>query len=285
MVVSSHLSPSCRCGAWVSSSAIGIQVTFDREWRPDGGSFDWEFSFDPLHYGATGDRKREFVSRVRKCIEQVGFVFNNEVRVEWTLHVDEQERMETADGADVDNFAKLLNDSIKGPSGVLIDDAQIQRLEIAWQAARGAPYFELRIGSHPDSVTSKPFKLYEMPDRRWYPMSDEVMLDPGTVYVVCEVIAMSVQRHKDVRHAMRQMGVDGGDAFRSARPLQLISLGFHNTRVADDDHVLVAMSEWRASSELVTSEQRAALAAMREKDADIDSLARALLPSRRRGRS
>jgi hypothetical protein len=134
----------------------------DWEWRPDHDGLRHEFLFDPLHYGVRQEQRASFAERVAESLACYGFVLTGEVVVRWELFVDEQDRLETPGGADVDNFAKLLNDSIKGPRGILVDDSQIQRLEVAWLSTHTAPYFELTIQCMPDAWSSKPISLYEL---------------------------------------------------------------------------------------------------------------------------
>jgi hypothetical protein len=126
-----------------------VPFNLSSSWRPEHGSLEHEFEFDPLHYGVGGQRQAAFKDRVRDEIAQYGFILTGEVGVRWRLHVDEQARWESDTGADVDNFAKLLNDSITGPRGLLIDDAQIQHLEVGWVAATGASQFDLAVTCHP----------------------------------------------------------------------------------------------------------------------------------------
>ena len=96
-------------------------------------------------------------------------ILTGEVVARWELFVDGQSRLETPDGTDLDNFAKLLNDSIKGAGRILIDDSRIQRLDVAWISTRSEPCFELTIECRPDDWSSKPISLYGSvkPPKRW----------------------------------------------------------------------------------------------------------------------
>ena len=48
------------------------------------------------------------------------------------MYLNEQRRYETPDSGDLDNYAKVICDALKGKNGILIDDIQIQRLNIGW---------------------------------------------------------------------------------------------------------------------------------------------------------
>lgn len=253
-------------------------MTVNWEWRPDHGSMTWEFSFDPLHYGVGGDRRRSFIAEVQDDLRHFGFVLNGEVRVGWELFVDEQDRLETSSGADVDNFAKLLNDSLKGPLGLLVDDSQIQRLEVAWQSSLDTSAFRLDIGCRPDDFTSKPLKLYQMPDDLWYPMTD---LDGfQSQAALCGGLALMVAKYRRVRHLLRGHGVSRAKAYEYSAPIKPTSMGYHKTRVADSGFVLVPEAEWRLGLAKLPALLRSRLVWSRDAlEAESAAIAEALLPN------
>ena len=257
-------------------------MAIDWDWRPDFGSLTWEFSFDPLHYGVGGDRRREFVTMVQNDLKSFGFVLNNEVRVQWELYVDEQERLETPAGADVDNFAKLMNDAIKGPSGLLIDDSQIQRLEVAWISLPGVSGFKLVIECHQDNVTSKPLRLYEMPDGMWYPMTNLGDALDAPQVAMCSALAQRVLTYRRVRHHLRSRGATKAMAYEYSAPIKAIAMGFHKTRVADSDFVLVGLSEWQeGQAKMSKADRRKYIRSKDEIESQAIELAAALMPRSR----
>lgn len=90
-------------------------------------------------------------------LSNVYFLYFGEVKVEIMLYLNEQKRLETPELADLDNYAKLICDSLKGPFGLLIDDSQIQTLSIWWIDYPKSSYFEIRvIGLLPDEYLVKP---------------------------------------------------------------------------------------------------------------------------------
>jgi hypothetical protein len=97
------------------------------------------------------------------------WLFSNEIHLEITLHVDVQTVLETDEAADLDNYAKAILDGLKGPSGIMIDDTQVQALTISWIDGYGAPAFTITAKGSPDEFVLKPQEFYEMPDGLWYP--------------------------------------------------------------------------------------------------------------------
>ena len=53
-----------------------------------------------------------------------------QINIEWLLH--ERLRYETASSPDVDNILKPLLDALMGPSGIMIDDCQVQSVQCNW---------------------------------------------------------------------------------------------------------------------------------------------------------
>jgi len=98
--------------------------------NPFFGRFFIKFDFAPVPYESPNRSK--FHSQVKRSFEKNKYVFSGEVKVNYTLYLEEQQRLETPDLADLDNYLKLLNDCIKGHGGMIIDDCQIQSLSINW---------------------------------------------------------------------------------------------------------------------------------------------------------
>ena len=203
-----------------------MTFTLTDDWRPDYGSLRHTFDFDPLNHGAKAALKDGFRSKVRAETSQYGFYFAGEVAVSWALYVDEQTRWESDAGADVDNFAKLLDDVICGTDGLLIDDVQVQRLEIAWLPTHGSiGSFELTVRCSSHDVVSRPAGLYEMSDRLWYPISDATAIGH-----VLHHLDDTTHLVTGVRSLLVDGGATHGEAFNATRMLSPIAQGFHTTR-------------------------------------------------------
>jgi Holliday junction resolvase RusA-like endonuclease len=205
-----------------------------------------QFNFNPLHYGAGGARQREFKQRVGEELRSYGFYFSGEVRLSWHLFLDEQDRWESSGGADVDNFAKLLNDAVKGPDGLLFDDSQVQRLEIAWLPAEEGENFELTVHCRIDEFVARPASLYEMGDGLWYPVPDDAMEVPTAKAMLLPGLDHMTVRTKMLRHYLRQGGLLRREAFKEATVVQPTARGFHYSRIAESGFPLVRRREWLA---------------------------------------
>lgn len=98
-----------------------------------------ESSIPPVSLQATSARKREFKALLSEAIgKNTTTHFVHDVKVEFTWKIEEQRRYETHIVADLDNLLKPLLDAATGPTGVLIDDNQVQQIGASW----------INLGSH-----------------------------------------------------------------------------------------------------------------------------------------
>lgn len=205
----------------------------DPSWRPSYGSLRHEFAFDPLHYGVGGAAQRAFKEQMRNDLKRYGFMFVGEIAVTWRLFVDEQSRWESDTGADVDNFAKLLNDGLCGKDGLIIDDVQIQSLQILWLPTAGPARFDLQIDCMADEWLDRRLALYEMSDGLYYPI---LRLDAWPSSAVASTfihyLDHLVLQPKRLRHQLRRLGLTRPQAYEEAVQFAPMARGFHPTRAA-----------------------------------------------------
>lgn len=218
--------------------------------NPLHGELTRRFDFPPVPYGHKSSQ--EFIANVHETLSDIRYLFFGEVKLIITLFFDEKKRMETPELGDLDNYAKLLCDSMKGPKGFLIDDTQIQSLSISWIDTHASHYFEIRINGVPDEFVMKPVGLYEMPDRLFYPISTKVWTDKGIedrnhdqVAHLLAVLHEIIQTKKDFRHELRQSGYRPLEAFWHSRYMTPILAGFHKSRVVELGFKILPLKEWK----------------------------------------
>ncbi len=157
---------------------------------------------------------------------------------------------------DLDNYSKVICDSLKGSNGLLIDDSQIQRLEIAWIDTCKTPYFEVSISGHPDEYCIKPLRLYEMSNKMFYPISFLKWSPSGLVNVTNDNILRELfllnfmtSTARQIRHKLRQDGLCRDDAFYQTLGINPVLKGFHKNRVTDSNFELVKFNQWMCDIE------------------------------------
>jgi Holliday junction resolvase RusA-like endonuclease len=215
---------------------------------PFMGEFRRRFNFAPVPYASR--QRDEFTKRVRADLSEVKFFFTGWVAVEFTLYLDQQTRFETPEQADLDNYAKLLCDAIKGPHGVIIDDSQIQTLTVTWMDTYDEPRIGCEVrGLDPDHFTPKPVILYEMPDGLFYPqgplIQDESLQDQEeALRFLLPYLHKMIRTKVNVRHRLRQDGQSRLKAFQHSKYFGPAFEGFHKSRVADTGFPLRSLGEW-----------------------------------------
>ena len=226
-------------------AAEGIDPMFG-EWRQ-------KFDLEPVSYSNPGPARAAFKQAIRDQLKSK-FVFVGEVRLTITLYLDEQKMLETPAYGDLDNHAKQLLDSIKGYGGLFIDDCQVQRLDISWIDVPHGAHFEIEIRSGPDDFLPEPFKLYEMPDGLYYPLSSQVWTQSGlieagdkSIGIMAETLAAMTTAKKALRHQLRQDGAPQFRAFQFGKYVTPILMGFHRSRVVDSGYELISRASWENS--------------------------------------
>jgi len=215
---------------------------------------DWQHRFDiaPVPYG-DGGAKRADLRRAMQAQLTNKFFYSREVRLEITLHMDVQSILETSDTADLDNYAKVILDGLKGPGGILLDDAQVQTLIVSWLDTTEPPHFDISISSSPDDFILNPVSFYEMPDSLWYPVSRRMWSKGGTEdesdcnhYAGLLIHELMSSAQRSVRHTLRQAGSDRLRAYQGAVYLSSSLRGFHKSRIDEgfDKHEL---KNWRSA--------------------------------------
>lgn len=172
--------------------------------------------------------------------------FIGEVHVSWLLFQDEQTRAETDKMADLDNMVNGLNDAIKGPDGLLIDDSQIQSLKVTWLPREfdHEPHIRLRIEDPFILAVREPVRIYEMSDKRFYPLH---AYDIGSRQekLILNAFDSSISMTHNLADKLLDNPEDQKERFAFRQKFGAISQGFMKTRVADSGFEVVPYEDWR----------------------------------------
>lgn len=224
--------------------------------NPMFGNWQHRFDFAPISYAA-GGVKRAFFRKAIQAELNNKFFYTNEVRLEIVLYLDVQAVLETDETADVDNYAKAILDGLKGPSGILLDDTQVQALTISWIDAHrpDQTYFEVSIASSPDDFMLKPLEFYEMPDGLWYPHGRRMWSDGGQKdqsdrnhYAGLLILETMSKVKRNARHLLRKSGMDRLTAYQRGMYVSSSARGFHRSRI-DEGFPMHPWRDWRAAYE------------------------------------
>ena len=184
--------------------------------------------------------KTEFITLIQDRFRGLHYYFTNEVQVLINLRFNEQKRYATPDIGDLDNYAKVICDSLKGVNGIIVDDTQIQSLGISWIDTCKKPEFQILIKSLPDDFRMKPLILVEMPDRLFYPLSQTSWTKNGPEKVADDAFFSYVDNLKALihksntwRHELRESGSNQNEAYYKSRGISPDIRGYHKNRILD----------------------------------------------------
>lgn len=209
-----------------------------RGYNPLLGELTLNYPFEPKCYESRF--KNDFKKKIQDKFKSLHYYYDNEVKVTITLRFSEQKRYATPDIGDIDNYAKVICDSLKGVNGIMIDDTQIQSLDICWIDTCSDPEFEIVLKSLPDDFSMKPLKLIEMPNRLFYPLSQTRWTKNGPEDVTDDVFLTQVdhikgmiQQSQNWRHELRESGYSQNEAYYMSRGISTDLRGYHKNRVLD----------------------------------------------------
>lgn len=214
------------------------QEQYEKGLNPLFGEYHQIFDIRPIPYG--NKNRGQFIEKVQEYFKDIHYYFYDEVKVEIELYLNEQRRYETPDSGDLDNYAKLICDALKGKNGILIDDTQIQRLTIGWIDTMQEEHFEVRIFSHPDSFILKDIEFYEMPNGLYYPISEKVWTIDGIKEVTTaekevfqKALFISIKDVRKKKHILHQKGKQGPKAYYEYMKRHPILRGYNKNRIID----------------------------------------------------
>lgn len=233
-------------------------------YTPFMGRWQQDFSFPPVPYSAGAAARSNFVRKLRDQLKNK-FLFSRFISVTLNLQLDTQTVMESDAYGDLDNYAKCINDALKGKDGIFIDDCQISRLNIGFELT-GHTSFDVEINAMADDeyVLKEGLKLYGMPDGLFYPQATAVwhegkvdVLDDLNAYAGLLIWETMVRTKGKVRHHGRQSGLTRLQAYHSSKPAMPLQLGFHRSRAIVSGLEIVEFKEWRrCADELARNEGR-----------------------------
>ena len=219
----------------------------------------------PVPYSSSNKNEKErWQKEIKTALyENRSWIYSHQVSFNVELHLDYQSIMEKSEIADLDNYAKLICDSVKGLNGIVIDDCQFHRLDIAWVDVPNKEHEQvvLKFRAAPDDFLLLPISIYEMSDGLFYPFSDQNWTKDGP-----KVVSHAERRKrlvrgdaftrvkKQLRHTQRKAGIQQFRTFQNTAALwDHISVligghayvwGFNKTRVAESGFPIISYAEW-----------------------------------------
>lgn len=216
---------------------------------PPFGEIDIDLFTEPVRHG--NKQFRDFARDFKaELLPHSWMTFVGEVHVFWTLYLSEYERQTSDRGADLDNFVKGLNDCIKGPDGLLVDDSQIQSLTVRWlpkETGQRPRSMRLQVSDPILRMMREPLRMYELADNLFYPLPDQKREEHK--YMLLSGIDRSLSTVSGIARSIYGADASGEDVHAFRMMHGPIAEGFFKTRVAESGYELVSRDSWQADME------------------------------------
>lgn len=140
------------------------------------GELSLQIEAPPVSLQSTRGRKDVLTDLIREHTAQRNYLVSGDVHVDLEWMQNERWRYETHLSPDVDNILKPAIDAMCGPSGVLLDDCQVQSLSCRWiDWTRQDQRFEIRVRFSPvECVPKKGLAFVRMAESLCFPFNIDV---------------------------------------------------------------------------------------------------------------
>lgn len=194
---------------------------------PESGTLDFCIAFAPISLQARSSRKRVATAEFQKNLPSTEFLLSGDVslEIEWLIH--EETRYESDAAPDVDNILKPLMDALCGPTGILIDDNQVQSIMCSWiDWTRTDELLSVRIRFTPgDFVRKDGLMFVAMTNSLCMPINRNLPAE------ALRELLYDFKLQFDTRRKWRERGYD----YHTANSFMSLQRVFHRSRVTRFD--------------------------------------------------
>ena len=143
---------------------------------PPSGRLWLEIPVAPVSFQGSAAKKEIVKAAVGRVAAAFDFILTDDVKLHIDWLINPHERYESDAAADVDNIVKPILDALVGPTGLLVDDCQVQSLGCLWRDRFGAPEsLQIEIQYEPDAWFPKEHLVFlRLPRGLAYPISTEI---------------------------------------------------------------------------------------------------------------
>jgi Holliday junction resolvase RusA-like endonuclease len=201
------------------------------------GEFSFSIEIRPVSSQASRTKKDAVTQAIRDITKPYKFLISGDVSVEIVWLINEDERYESDEAADIDNILKPILDALSGPDGILINDCQVQHVSSHWISRYGDDELvEITIKFDPDAFFEKDHIMFvEFRKSLFMPMHDNMS---------SEIIKMMLDTF-EMQLAAKEKLLAQGKTYYQAKMVTSIQRIFHKTRL--EGFKLTTATELRAS--------------------------------------
>lgn len=111
---------------------------------PSEGILEFNIDIPPISREARRKHKDAIIRSIREITTNYEYIITEDVQIDIIWKVSEQIRYET--GGTADNIIKPILDALSGPSGLIIDDCQVQYISCLWLDYGDVPeHFDIKM--------------------------------------------------------------------------------------------------------------------------------------------
>lgn len=190
---------------------------------PDNGKIEISLMREPVSLQANRINKDALKKEIQLLTSEADYLLTGDLSVDVEWRLSELERYETDGSADVDNIIKPILDSLDGPSGLFVNDCQVQHVSCHWyDGPPDAQATSITITFSPDDWMTKAGLLFVHMGRGLCMPFDASRDKEGNLILLDRYIEM-IRNRDDFLQAT-------GDYYK-AMTLLPINRIFHRTRV------------------------------------------------------
>lgn len=199
---------------------------------PENGEITYSVMVRPASLQASRRRRDTIKQAIEAIVGPIPYLLSGDVSVQITWHINEDERYETDEAADVDNIIKPILDALSGPDGIIVDDCQVQHVSCHWISRFGEDeHIDIMIKYFADDFYEKRKIMFvQLNGSFCMPLKNDLSQEA----IVRKVRAFQVQLH-----SRDKMIIEGTPPYE-ARGVMSIQRPFHKSRLRGFKVVTVA---------------------------------------------
>lgn len=189
------------------------------------GETNFKVFTKPVSSQASKSKKDTLTEEIRKITKSIPNLLTGDVSIEILWFINEDERYESDEAADVDNILKPIIDALSGPEGILINDCQVQHVVSTWADRYDeTEHIEISIAYEPDAWLQKENTMFvQLENALCMPIAKD--LEPEMLKIFLDNFEMQLQARNRI--------LERGGTYYQARSVMSIQRLFHRTRVGD----------------------------------------------------
>lgn len=203
---------------------------------PECGELSFSFNLEPVSLQSSSSKRKFVKSEIKKITSTINYLLSGDVKIEIQWLTNEQERYESANALDIDNIIKPILDGLSGPTGILIDDCQVQRIGSHWiDWTKHEHQLNITIQFTPDVyVTKKNLIFLGLEKNLFIPMHSDLPWNHKEAVIDC------LEKAINLKEELLSLTKD----YHQAKIVMPVQRFFHKSRI-NNEFIIIEKDEFR----------------------------------------